>query len=152
MVGRSAAAVYRFLLNSGAGNGCQVPHKTIADHTGISLPTLRRCLPKLRDAGLVEWEQQVVEGGLQANHYRVVTPERVNTPAVKMTVPIISLIAPPRIPSSNKEVPSTSASTKEVSTSTPSSDSSGSAALRAAPGGGKEPEAEEWLGPVLLAP
>lgn len=157
MVGSSAALVYEVITANGAGAGCQVPHKTIAEATGLSVRTVRTCLSKLRDQGLLTWEQQLVEGCLQANVYRVVNQETTNSPAAAVAVPTASFAVPPWFPTSSVEVLSTNTYKKEIDRSSPS-EGSGSAALRAAPGSGTKPEGEkreddeESLGPVLLAP
>lgn len=133
LVGSSAALVYEVIIAHGAGAGCQVPHKTIAEATGLSVRTVRTCLSKLRDQGLLIWEQQLVEGCLQANVYQVVNRETTNTPAAAVAVPTASSAVPPRFPTSSIEVLSTSTSTYKTDTYSPS-EGPGSAALRAAPG------------------
>ena len=157
LVGPSAALVYEVIIAHGAGAGCQVSHKTVAEATGLSVRTVRTCLSKLRDQGLLIWEQQLVEGCLQANVYRVLNQETINSPAAAVAVPTASSAVPPRFPSSSTEVLSTSTYKKEIDRSSLSA-SAGSAALRAAPGRWTEPKDEkreddkESLDPVLLAP
>ena len=154
LVGSSAALVYEVIVAHGAGAGCQVPHKTIAEATGLSVRTVRTCLSKLRDQGLLIWEQQLVEGCLQANVYRVVNQETTNSPAAAVAVPTASSAVPPRFPTCSIEVLSTSTN-KEIDRSSLSG-SPGSAALRAAPGSGTESKGkkreDESLDPVVLAP
>ena len=154
LVGSSAALVYEVIVAHGAGAGCQVPHKTIAEATGLSVRTVRTCLSKLRDQGLLIWEQQLVEGCLQANVYRVVNQETTNSPAAAVAVPTASSAVPSRFPTCSIEVLSTSTN-KEIDRSSLSG-SPGSAALRAAPGSGTESKGkkreDESLDPVVLAP
>lgn len=72
-VGMKAATVLAVLVANDMGEGAQLTHKEIVQGAGIPYRTTRRCLDKLRDAGLLTWEAQYRDDGQQANLYQIPT-------------------------------------------------------------------------------
>lgn len=74
-VGRNASAVLMVIASFRGGDGvCRVGRETIAELTGMSVSAVAKCLPVLREAGLLSWRRGHTN---RVNEYSVnLGPER----------------------------------------------------------------------------
>ena len=96
-----AKVVYLAIASRADGTGVAWPsRKTIAADAGVSLPSVERALPELREAGLLSWEQTVSASGIPHGTSR----DRITAGAPLTDVPL----PPAEVPVPLTDVPPTS--------------------------------------------